>query len=158
MTTATNRESLQIRRTIRAPRQRVFDAFVKPELRKLWWFPEEGMVCDRCEIDPRIGGSYSVNMKHGQGEQLKEWSCTGEFVEVDEPTRLVFSWVWDHARESATDLEQVTSVVTVDLRDVDGGTEVSIRHDRLIDAQDAAGHLEGWEGCLASLARALERD
>jgi len=140
---------LIVTRTIRAPRQRVFDAFIKPELRRQWWFPEEGMVCDVCEIDARPGGRYRVNMKDARSDETKEWCCTGQFEELVGNERIVFSWTWEHA-------ETLTSLVTVELTEADGGTEVRIVHERLEDDADRAGHEQGWVGCLASLARAIE--
>jgi uncharacterized protein YndB with AHSA1/START domain len=48
------------------------------------------------------------------------------------------------------------SVVTVELRDVDGGTELTLTHELPPDPQVRSGHEEGWHGCLANLERLLQ--
>ncbi len=149
------RETLRVTRLIRAPRSKVFDAFVTPEIRRKWWFPEEGMECDLCEIDARPGGRYRVNMKDPRGEELREYVCSGEFLEVDSPVRLVFSWTWDHELAEATDPADVQTRVTVELREVAEGTEVVILHEQIRDDEERAGYEMGWNGCLGSLERAF---
>ena len=54
-------------RTIRAPRQKVFDAFVKPELIRKWFGPRGFTVVDAA-LDPRAGGRYRLTMKPRTGE------------------------------------------------------------------------------------------
>ncbi len=153
MNDAPQERPLVIRRTLRAPIERVFDAFVVPELRKQWWFPEEGMACDQCEIDARPGGAYRVRM---QAPHLgQSFECQGEFHEVDAPRRLVFTWVWEHERSSGVPLEEVTSLVEVDFREVAEGTELRITHSRFPNPGEAEGYGQGWEGCLDSLERSL---
>lgn len=148
-------ESLRIRRWIRAPRQRVFDAFVRPELRRKWWFPEEGMTCGICEIDARVGGNYRVAMNDDRGAESREFICTGSFEEVDAPRKLVFTWTWQHELDSAGDPADVRTRVTVELEEANGGTDILITHERIRGADDRRGYAQGWNGCLLSLERAL---
>lgn len=150
---------LEVRRVIRAPRQKVYEAFVNPDLRRRWWFPEEGMRCDLCEIDARVGGSYRVNMKSGAGAEEKEFVCRGSFEELSEPMRLVFTWVWEHELTDDAPEKDVETRVTVELHeiiDAEGSrTEVVILHERFHAGQDPAGYEYGWRGCLESLDRVL---
>jgi uncharacterized protein YndB with AHSA1/START domain len=39
-------------------------------------------------FDPRPGGIYRLEMNEG-------WIALGEFVEVDPPRRVVFTWGWE---------------------------------------------------------------
>ena len=50
---------LRVARVIRAPRERVFAAWTRPELLRLWWGPGE-VSCPEAEIDLRPGGSYRL--------------------------------------------------------------------------------------------------
>ena len=138
--------SLRLVRTIHAPRQRVFDAWVKPELRKRWWRAAPEMFCDVCEVDARPGGRYRVNMKQ-PGPDAREYVTIGEFIEVVEPAKLVFTWRWESWRDSHEDAR-----VTVELRAVDAETtELTLTHDKLPDANAAREHTEGWRGALDAL-------
>lgn len=133
---------IRITRTIAAPRQKVFDAWVKPELRKQWWKAHPGMTCQVCDIDATEGGTYRINMTEGD----KEYITVGRFLEVIEPEKLVFTWRWESWRDSHAD-----SIVTVELRDVGGKTELTLTHEKLPDANSAKEHTEGWNGCLDTL-------
>jgi hypothetical protein len=55
-----------VSRLIDAPRERVFDAWVKPEKLAQWWGPK-GFTNARCEIDPRPGGKIRIDMIRDSG-------------------------------------------------------------------------------------------
>ena len=154
MTDGAKELPLVVTRILRASRQVVFDAFVIPELRRLWWFPERGMHCDACEIDARPGGKYLVSMRNPEID--KSFVCTGKFLELVPPERLVFTWVWDHERKPRVPPEEFTTQVTVELADVDGGTELRILHERFHRPAERDGYAQGWLGCLDSLERVLD--
>ncbi|MCO6431579.1 MAG: SRPBCC domain-containing protein [Deltaproteobacteria bacterium] len=138
-----------------AERERVFDAWTKPELMQQWLFPEAG--CARTSNDLRVGGTYSHEMIFKKGH---ESSCKGvdedgdrtsyphhgEYLELKRPERIVFTW----------NSPAVTNTrVTVDLKSVDGGTEVVITHELLDSEDQRKSHTEGWRGCLDNLAAFL---
>ncbi|TMH67617.1 MAG: hypothetical protein E6H48_08030 [Betaproteobacteria bacterium] len=52
--TARDTFDLTVTRMIRAPRQKVFDAFVKPDLVRKW-FGTRGFTITRADIDARVG-------------------------------------------------------------------------------------------------------
>lgn len=137
---------LKITRTFAAPPQRVFDAWVDPVQRMAWWSAEPGLKCDVCEIDPRVGGTYRVNMK--TADQSKEFITVGEFLEFDPPSRLVFTWSW----ENPDDPVQNTKV-TIDFRPVADGTELTLVHEGFTTAPLRDDHSHGWHGCFDSLAK-----
>ena len=93
--------SLTVSRVIHAPRERVFDAWVKPELRRQWWLNNRGQPLAACEIDARIGGRYHMEEYYDLPDEPKYganylWTLDGEFLEIDRPKRLVFSWNVNH--------------------------------------------------------------
>lgn len=134
---------LIVRRTIAAPAQRLFDAWTQPlELRR-WWGPE-GVVCTAAEVDLRVGGRYRIANQFADGTTL--W-ISGEFLRIEPPRELVFSWRLG-AAESA---ERVT--VRFEPRGVQ--TEVIVTHERIRDDRTRDRHEQGWEGCLKGLVRYL---
>ena len=58
---------LVIRKTIRAKRERVFEAWTKPELLAQWLVPPEDWTA-RSRADVRIGGKYEQEMIVGMSE------------------------------------------------------------------------------------------
>lgn len=87
----------------------------------------------RATLNPKPGGIYRVELPVG-------FTARGEFVEVDPPRRVVFSWGWEH--EGAL-VAPGASTVEVDLEPVAGGTRVSLRHHKL-GGESAAQHRVGW--------------
>jgi uncharacterized protein YndB with AHSA1/START domain len=99
-------------------------------------------------LEPVPGGSYRVRMRDGV-------EAAGEFVEVDPPHRLVFTWGW--TRDPAV-LPGSTRVV-VTLQAENGGTRVVLRHHDLPDDGQRDHHRKGWELYLGRLGiRALGLD
>ena len=144
MSTSKPSASLQLKRFIQSPPERVFAAWTTPGQIKHWFGPATCRVLD-AQVDLRVGGTYRFrvfNEPHG------EMSVRGEYREVSAPAKLVFTWQW----EDDPDWENVTSVVTVEFFGKDGGTEVQITHEGLPSAEHAGRHEHGWNGCLDKLA------
>jgi uncharacterized protein YndB with AHSA1/START domain len=92
-------------------------------------------------LEPMPGGSYRVFMREGI-------EAVGEFVDVDPPRRLVFTWGWTHDPE----VPPGTTRVVITLSPEDGGTRVVLRHHGLPDDGQREHHRKGWEVYLSRLA------
>ncbi len=146
---------LVIRKVIRAKRERVFEAWTKPELIQQWLVPPEDWTA-RARADARIGGKYEVEMLVGNstdacaqgfkpGERLMH---EGEYLEVKPPEKLVFTWNSPSVQNTR---------VTVELKDLGDSTEIWLTHELLPTEADRQSHSEGWNGGLAKLERLLVR-
>jgi len=133
-----NETSLRLTRVIPAPIEAVFQAWIDPALMSHWFFVQETWTAE-VENDLRVGGEFVIKMHTDGGETF---TCSGVYYEIEPPTRLVFSW---------TSYAVTESRVTIELRDVEGGTELTLTHEDLVDAIARNAHGEGWGGCLASL-------
>ena len=60
--------SLEVRRVIRAPRKRFFEAWTKPEELKRWHAPGP-LTVSLAEMDVRTGGSYRIHMREPDGRE-----------------------------------------------------------------------------------------
>jgi uncharacterized protein YndB with AHSA1/START domain len=130
----------EIRRVVAAPVAEVFRWWTEPRLLERWMSPAGTVEAD---VDLRVGGRLRIVMK----DETTSIEHHGEYVEIDPPRRLVFTW------ESV--YTGGTSVVTVTF-DHDGAdaTRVVVVHSRL--APDAtASHADGWTGILDRLAAQL---
>jgi uncharacterized protein YndB with AHSA1/START domain len=138
-------ETLVVRKTIQASPERLFAAWTEPEQLRAWWGPE-GVVCIAAEVDLRPGGRYRI------GNQLPDQSVlwiVGEFDVVEPPRRLIYSWRLEGV--SAT-LERVT----VQFESRRAATEVIVTHERIPSRDLRDQHQQGWQGCLAGLAKYLQ--
>jgi uncharacterized protein YndB with AHSA1/START domain len=138
-----NETSLHLTCVVPSPVQRVFAAWTDPELMARWFFVEEAWTAE-VENDLRVGGAFSIVM-HASQDQTFE--CTGVYLEIEPPRRLVFTWTSYAARDTR---------VTVELQDLgDQRTELTLTHENLVELDVRNNHAEGWGGCLASLERFL---
>ncbi len=132
-------------RVMPAPCAQVFNAWCDPSLMARWFFADMGW---RAQVrnDFRIGGAYQLDMLD-QG--LTVFSAHGEYREIVPVTRLAFTW------NSAV---VQNTIVTIELRDLGGTTELTLTHQLLPDAAQVAQHGGGWQGCLASLTKFLSEE
>lgn len=134
--------SLEVRRTIRAPRQRVFDAWTKKEELVRWHAPGP-LTVSFAEMDVRPGGSFRIHMRSPDG---KDNCVSGVYREVDPPKRVVYSWGWDG------DHPVKDSTVTVEFLDRGDATEVVLTHSGISHDKERSGHTEGWTAILEKFA------
>jgi uncharacterized protein YndB with AHSA1/START domain len=135
---ATAAPSLQVRRLIRAPQQRVFDAWTKAEELKAWHAPGP-LTVSFAEIDLRPGGRYRIHMLQPDG---KEHRVSGVYREVTPPERVVYTWGWDG------DHVVKDSVVTVEFHARGDATEVVLTHAGIADEKERTSHESGWTAIL----------
>jgi predicted enzyme related to lactoylglutathione lyase/uncharacterized protein YndB with AHSA1/START domain len=144
MSSSPSANSLQVKRFIKAPPERVFAAWTTPAQLKNWFCPGDVSVMD-AKLDLRVGGAYRLLISAcEQGEMV----IHGTYREIASPTKLVFTWQF----EDDPDWENVVSVVTVEMLAKDQGTEVSVTHEGLPSGESCARHEHGWNGSLDKLS------
>ena len=143
----TEKASLEIKRVINAPPTRVYEAWIDPAQLKEWWGPE-GVRTRSLSSDARVGGKYRWDLVNQEGEEM---SVFGEYRELVPEKRIVFTWQWDDDKV----WENRTSLVTIELFDRDGGTEVRLRHEQLPSEESRDRHSEGWNSLLNRLEQFL---
>jgi uncharacterized protein YndB with AHSA1/START domain len=83
--------TVTMQRKFEAPMALVFDALTKPEHISVW-FPADDAALHVCEIDLCVGGKYHYAWYAPGGE---ECSFRGTFIEIDQPTRIVATWLFE---------------------------------------------------------------
>lgn len=130
----TDPDILEVSVHIKARPETVFGYFTDPVKYAQWMGSE-------VTIDAAPGGRYRVRMRDGV-------EVSGQFVEVEEPRRIVFTWGWTHDLAVAPGSTRVEVSLTED----GDGTIVVLRHHGLPDAAQREHHREGWRVYLDRLA------
>jgi len=137
--------SLTLKRRLKAPPAKVFAAWTDPEKIMRWMGPAD-FKTPQAESDARVGGRYRFVMLAPNGEQHV---VRGVYREVVANEKLVFTWAWDAAPGD----EPYESLVTVLFKPDDGGTLLTLTHERLFDEESRDGHEKGWNGSLDKLEK-----
>ena len=140
---------LEIRVVIKASTKEAFDAWTKPELMKRWYAPG-AMKVPNASANLAIGGAYSVEMKGEMGGNEVNPTASGIYKEIIPNELLSFTWAWQDDSSPET-------LVTVKFKEVDGGTEVTLIHDRFTSDEARDKHQHGWQGCLDNLAKFINK-
>jgi uncharacterized protein YndB with AHSA1/START domain len=140
--------SLTVRRLIKAPIARVFEAWTHPEDMVHWFGPAPWQVTS-AETDTRSGGAWKVCF-HSEAEK-RDVVIFGSYLEVRPNTRLVFTWVSDNPQMNFGE-----TLVTVELTESGASTEVSITHVGFPAEPIRERHLLGWESCCDNLVALLD--
>jgi uncharacterized protein YndB with AHSA1/START domain len=135
---------LRLERLLDAPPERVFAAWTDPELLRRWWAAEPDWTTPEASTDVRVGGQYRLSMRDTTGVVR---SVVGEYLEVDPPRRLVYTWEPD-GEPSA---ESEVTVVTVDFLREGSATRVVLEQRGFADEVRRDMHDRGWNGCLDNL-------
>ena len=131
---------VDVERRIAATPDEVFTYLTDPEKYTRW----KG---ERAELDPRPGGLYRVRMG-------PDAVALGEYVEVEPPSRVVFTWGW----EGSGDVPPGSTTVEITLRRDGDGTLLRLRHTGFASDADADLHREGWKMYVGRLAAVAAED
>lgn len=131
-------QPLEVTTRIAAPPETVFPYFTDPA-RYVQWMGSE------VDLDPTPGGTYRVRVRDGV-------EAAGEFVEVDPPRRVVFTWGWQGDPLVAPGSTRVEVTLEPD------GDETVVRlvHHDLPGPEPRDHHRQGWELYLPRLALVVQ--
>lgn len=132
--------TVTVRRVLPASREEIWTLWTTPE-RMPEWILDGGSA----RLDLRVGGRYDLDM-HYKG---KSYPHHGEYLEIDPPSKLVFTWVSEGTQWK-------TSIVTIELADRDGDTELTLTHEGL-PVESASDHEGGWKEILGWLDTMLSQ-
>ena len=138
---------LQLTSVLVAPRERVFRALTTPAELAVWWGPV-GFTVPEINLDLRLGGCYRFTMQPPEGDAFH---LAGEFLEIDAPSRLVYSFRWEEP-----DPDDRTTTVTSSLRDLGEVTEVSLTQGEFATDARLELHRNGWTDSFDRLRRFVQ--
>ena len=142
---ATN--TVRLHRVLRAPPEKVYRAFLDADAMSKW-LPPHGFTARVHHLDAKVGGTYRTtftNFTSGKGH-----SFSGKFLELAPPERIRYT---DHFDDPNLPGE---IHVTITLRKVSCGTELTIEQAGLPEVIPAEACYLGWQESLAQLAKLVE--
>jgi uncharacterized protein YndB with AHSA1/START domain len=152
MTTVSTAPTVRLERLISAPPERVYRAWVEPDLLREWLVPG-AMGMAGVEVDARVGGRYRIWHRDPNGVDVGGFEC--ELVALEPGRELVFRWGFvGPDRETGPIYD---SLLTVSLEPAgDGATRLILVHEQLdglaAALPDVAALVEtGWQSALDKL-------
>jgi uncharacterized protein YndB with AHSA1/START domain len=143
----TDKLSLEIKRFVKAPRDRVYAAWTDPaEVKK--WFGPENVKTRNLIADARVGGQFRWDLTDQEG---KEITISGEYLELEPGEKIVFTWRLDEDEA----WKDQSSIVTVEFFDREGETEIRLTHEKLPNETSRDDHTQGWNSVLDKVEKFL---
>lgn len=139
---------VELSETYAYPRELVFRAFAEARALERWFGPTDEYTTIVHELEVSPGGGYRVEFIDPDGSHSM---LVGTYREVVPPERLVFSWRW----ETTSEFPDEESVVRVEFRDYENGTQVVLVHEGLGTQHAFERHTYGWNGAFERLGRYL---
>ena len=137
--------TVRLHRVLRAKAERVYRAFLDPDAK---WLPPYGFTCRVHHMDPRVGGTYKMsftNFSTGSSH-----SFGGEYLELVPSERIRYADRFDDPNLPGT------MHVTVSLKSVSCGTEVSIVQEGVPEVIPVEMCYLGWQESLEQLAKLVD--
>lgn len=134
--------TLRLERMFDAPIERVFAAFTDPTELPRWWGPH-GFTTPGIDLELRAGGSYRLTMQPPDGEAFH---LSGDFLDVQRPSRLCFTFNWEEP-----DPDDCETVVVLSLESTEGTTRVLLSQGEFATAGRLDLHRGGWADSFEKL-------
>lgn len=141
--------TVRLHRVLRAPPERVYRAFLDADA-LVKWLPPNGFTAKVHHIDAKVGGTYGMsftNFTDGSSH-----SFGGEYLELVPNERIRHTDRFDDPNLPGT-LE-----VTVSLKKVFCGTELSVVQEGIPEVIPIEACYLGWQDSLALLAKLVEAE
>ncbi len=155
---STSGGSTQVSRIIKAPRKKVYEAFLDPEAVAAWLAPDT-MQSHVHTFDPREGGKFRISLTYQSPEDSGRGKTSGDadtyhgrFVKLV-PYEMIVEVVEFESQAPGFEGEMK---MTVTLADVDGGTEVSLLYENVPAGIRPEDNEAGSRQSLQKLAALVE--
>jgi uncharacterized protein YndB with AHSA1/START domain len=125
-----------------APAAAVFEALTDPQQLPKWWGPHHFTI-PSIDLDLVVGGRYRFTMQPPEGDPF---NLQGEFLEIDAPHRLAYTFRWEEP-----DPDDVDTVATISLVDFGGSTRLIVDQGPFATQPRRELHEHGWSASLQRL-------
>jgi uncharacterized protein YndB with AHSA1/START domain len=141
--------TVRLHRVLQSPPERVYRAFLDADA-KAKWLPPNGFTGKVHHSDARVGGTYKMSFTNFTTG--KSHAFGGKYTELVPHERIRYTDTFDDPNLPG-DMH-----VTVNLKKVSVGTEVSIVQEGIPDMIPVEGCYVGWQQSLTLLAKLVEAE
>src|SRR4051812_9856012 len=141
--------TVTLHRVLRAPPERVYKAFLDADAMAKW-LPPNGFTCKVHHMDARVGGSFKMSFTNFTSGQSHSFG--GEYLELKPHELIRYTDKFDDPNLPGT------LVVTVTLKKVFCGTELTALQEGIPDAIPVEACYMGWQESLILLAKLVEAE
>ncbi|MFE4230331.1 SRPBCC domain-containing protein [Arthrobacter sp. NPDC056886] len=138
---------LNLECTLAARPEEVFRMLTESTELVKWWGPH-GFAIPEADVNLVVGGRYRLAMTPPDGETFH---LSGEFLEIDPPWRLVYTFRWD---EPTPDDRE--TVVDLSLGSAGEGTRVALSQGPFLTEERLDLHRNGWTQSFEKLQAVLD--
>jgi len=141
--------TVRLHRVLATTPEKLYRAFLEPDA-VAKWLPPNGFACTIHHLEARVGGTHKMSFRNfttGNGH-----SFGGRYLELVPGERLRYTDSFDDPNLPGE------MTVTVDLKNVPVGTELTIVQDGVPDAIPVEACYIGWQQSLENLAKLVEPD
>jgi len=139
--------TVRLHRVLATKPDKVYRAFIEADAMAKW-LPPNGFTCTVHHLDPKVGGTFRMSFRNfttGNGH-----SFGGQYLELVPGQRLRYTDKFDDPNLPGE------MQVTVELKHVSVGTEITIVQEGIPDVIPAEACYLGWQESLRNLARLVE--
>lgn len=122
----TSTTTLTIKRSFDVTADKVFDAWLNPEMMRKWFFTMEP-TNKVAKNEPYVGGTWEI-VDHRDG---KDYRAIGEYKEMNPPNKLVFTF-------KMPQFSDLADTITVEIQPMEKGCEMTFTQVIVVP------HEEGW--------------
>ncbi len=141
--------TIRLHSVLRAQPERIYKAFLDPEA-MVKWLPPNGFTGKVHHMDARVGGSHKMSFTNFTTG--KSHSFGGRYLELVPGERIRYTDSFDD-KNLPGEMQ-----VTVMLKKVSVGTELSVVQEGVPDVIPAEACYLGWQESLALLAKLVEAE
>jgi uncharacterized protein YndB with AHSA1/START domain len=141
--------TVRLHRVLATTPEKLYRAFLEPDA-VAKWLPPNGFACTVHHLEARVGGTHKMSFRNfttGNGH-----SFGGRYLELVPNERLRYTDSFDDPNLPGE------MTVTVDLKNVPVGTELTIVQDGVPDGIPVEACYIGWQQSLENLAKLVEPD
>ena len=139
--------TVRLHRVIPAKADKIYRAFIEADaLAK--WLPPNGFTCTVHHLEATVGGAFKMSFRNFTTGHSHSFG--GKYLELVPGKRLRYTDTFDDPNLPGE------LVVTVELKPVSVGTDVSIVQEGIPDAIPPEACYLGWQESLRNLARLVE--
>lgn len=127
-------------------KHKLFEMLKTPDYLEQWLSPDDGITLKVKEFDFQQGGQFRFHYLMPEGPDLE---VKGEFIKIQEPELLSFTWMWLEPDIHAN----IPTIVTWCLEQIRDITELKIQHSQVPNVEFKNRHQLGWLGSLTRLSK-----